>query len=172
MMKSYSVFHIEQKMEFEKFNCFFCRFFRIQFRENPSDFDVVEREYIPDIARQICFAYQLTGFYLIRGYTERYFLTRYSYILENHFYFVYAPDYCSKPSLSRIFCVNSSVKVLSPPYEGPSTHLFRTSYLCALIIYKKKEIGFVAKLFSKYFLGKMYNPELFVFVSSKIQESS
>ena len=42
---------------------------------------VVEREYTPDIARQICFAYQLAGFCMIRGFTERYFLIEYSYIL-------------------------------------------------------------------------------------------
>ena len=75
---------------------------------------VVEREYTPDITWQIFFAYQLTGFYMIRGFKERYFLTDYSYILENHFYFVNAPDYCFKLSLSRIACVNSSVKVLPP----------------------------------------------------------
>ena len=44
-------------------------------------------------------------------------------------------------ALSRIFCVNSSVKELSPQYEGPSTHIFRTSLLCTFIIYRKKEIG-------------------------------
>ena len=109
--------------------------------------------YTPDITWQICFAYQLTGFYMIRAFTEPYFLTDYSYILENHFYFVNAPDYCFKPSLTRIFCVNSSVKVLSPQYEGPSTHIFRTSSLCTFIIYRKKEISLVAKFFFKYFFG-------------------
>ena len=39
------------------------------------------------------FKYQLTGFYKIRGFTERYFLKDYSYTLENHFYFVNVPDY-------------------------------------------------------------------------------
>ena len=92
---------------------------------------MVEREYTPDITWQIYSAYQLT---VSRGSTERYFLTDYSYILENHFYFVNVPDYCFKPSLSRIFCVNSSVKVLSPQYEGPSTHTFCTSSLCTFII--------------------------------------
>ena len=57
---------------------------------------VVEREYTPDITLQI-------SFYMIRGFTERYFLTGYSYILENHFYFVNAPGYCFKPSSSSIF---------------------------------------------------------------------
>ena len=33
---------------------------------------------------------------MIRGFIEWYFLTDYSYILENHFYFVNAPDYCFK----------------------------------------------------------------------------
>ena len=116
MMKSYSVFHIEQKMEFEKFNCFFVDFLRYRFGRIKVISNVVEREYTPDITRQIFFAYQLTGFYMIRGFTERYFLTSYSYILESHFYFVYAPNCYFKLSLSRIFCVNSSVKALSPLY--------------------------------------------------------
>ena len=81
---------------------------------------MVEREYTPDITRQICFAYQLTGFYMVRGFTERYLRLGYSYVLESHFYFVYARDYCFKPSLSRIF------SVIAPRYEGPSSHLFRT----------------------------------------------
>ena len=153
MMKRCSVFHIEQKMEFEKFNCFFIDFLRYSFGKIKVISTVVEREYTPDITWQICFVYQLTGFYMIRGFTERYFLTDYSYILENHFYFVNAPDYCFKPSLSRIFCVNSSVKVLSSRYQGPSTHPFRTSSFCTFTIYRKKEIGFVAKFFSKYCFG-------------------
>ena len=92
---------------------------------------------------------------MLRGFTERYFLTDYSYILENHFYFVNVPGYCFKPSLSRIFGVNSSVKVLSPQYEGSSTHVFFT-LLCTFIIYKKKkEIGrLVAKFFSKCILDQ------------------
>ena len=77
---------------------------------------------------------------MIRGFTERYFPADYSYILENHFYFVIAPDYCFKPSLSRIFCVNSTVKVLSPLYEGPLTHLFRISSLCLQILGKHVHI--------------------------------
>ena len=141
MMKSCSVFHIEQKMKFEKCNCFFIDFLRYSFGRIKVISTVVEREYTPDINWQICFAYQLTDFYMLRGFTERYFPTDYSYILENHFYFVNVPDYCFKPSLSRIFCVNSSVKVLSPQYEGPSTHIFCTSLLCTFIIYWKKEIG-------------------------------
>ena len=104
----------------------------------------------------------------IGGFTERYFLTDYSYILENHFYFVNVPDYCFKPSLSRIFCVNSSVKVLSPQYEGPSTHIFRTSWLCTFIIYRKKEIGFVAKFFSKYLFGPKVIPN---YISSYVPRS-
>ena len=115
MIKSCSVFHIEQKMEFEKFNCFF--FIRLYTRQKLSDF------------------------YILRSFTERCFLTDYSYILENHFYFENVSDYCFKPSLSRIFFLNSSVKVLSPQYKGPSTHIFRTSSLCTLIVYRKKEIG-------------------------------
>ena len=141
MMKSHSLFQIEQKMEIKKFNCFFIDFLRYSFGRIKVISTVVEREYTPDINWQICFAYQLTDFYMVRGFTERYFLTNYSYILENHFYVVNVPDYCFKPSLSRIFCVNSSVKVLSPQYEGPSTHIFRRSSLCTFIIYRKKEIG-------------------------------
>ena len=60
--------------------------------------------------------------------------------------------------LSRIFCVTSSIKVLPPQYEGPSTHIFHTSSLCTFIIYRKKEIGFVAKFFSKYFFGPKIIP--------------
>ena len=114
---------------------------------------MAEREYTPDITWQICFVYQLTAFYKIRGFTERYFLTDYSYFLENHFYFVNASEYCLKRSLPRIFCVNNTAKGFSPQYEGPSTHLFCILLLCKFIIYRKKEIGFVAKFFSKYFFG-------------------
>ena len=123
-MKSCSVFHIEQKMEFEKFNCFFIDFLRYSFGRIKVISTVVEREYTPDINWQICFAYQLTDFYMLRGFTERYFLTDYSYILENHFYFVNVSDYCFKPSLSRIFFLNckncksivSSIKRSFDPY--------------------------------------------------------
>ena len=91
--------------------------------------------------------------YIIHIQRKRYFLTDYSYILKNHFYFVNSSDYCFKPSLSRIFCVNSSVKVLSPQYEGPSTHVLRTLSLCKFIIYRKKEeIGFPAEFFHQNFL--------------------
>ena len=134
---------------------FFINFLGYSFGRIKVASTVVEREYTPDITWQICFACQLTGFYMIRGFTERYFPTDYSYILENHFFFVNAPDYCFKPSFSRIFCANSSVKILSPQYEGPATHIFRTSSLCTFIIYRKKEIVFVAKFFCKYFLGQM-----------------
>ena len=134
MMKRCSVFHIEQKMEFEKFNSFFIDFLRYSFGRIKVISTVVEREYTPDITWQICFACQLTGFYMIKGFTERCFLTDDSYILENHVCFVNAPNYCFKLSLSWIFCVNSSIKVLSPQYEGPSTHIFRTSSLWTFII--------------------------------------
>ena len=113
MMKSCSVFHIEQQMVFEKFNCFFIDFLRYSFGRIKVILTVVKREYTPDITWQIPFAYQLTDFYLIRGVAERYFLTDCSYILENHFYFVNAPGYCFKPSSSRIFCVNSSKSIVS-----------------------------------------------------------
>ena len=154
MMKSYSVFHIEQEMEFEKFNCFFANFLRYSFGRTKVVSTVVEREHTPGITRQICFAYKLTGFNMIKSFTKRYFLLDYGYILENHFYFVNEPNYCFKPSLSRIICVNNSLKVLSPRYEDPSTHLFDTSSFCTFIIYREKEIGFVPKFFSKYFLGQ------------------
>ena len=152
-MKSYSVFHTEQKKEFEKFNCFFDDFLRYSFGRIKVISTVAEGEHTPDITRKICFTYQLTCFYMIRGFTEWYFLTDYSYILENHFYFVNAPDYCFKPSLLRMICVNSSIKVLPPRYEGCSTHLFRTSSLCTFIIYRKKEKVFVDKFFSTYIFG-------------------
>ena len=78
MTKNYSVFHIEQKMEFEKFNCFFVDFLRYNFGRIKVILIVVERKYTPDITREICFAYQLLSFYMIRDFTERYFLTNYS----------------------------------------------------------------------------------------------
>ena len=43
--------------------------------------------------------------------------------------------------------VNSSVKVFSLQYGGPSTHIFRTSSLCMFIIYRKKEIGLLKIFF-------------------------
>ena len=59
-MKSCSVVHIEQKMEFEKFNCFFIDFLRYSFGRIKVISNVVEREYTPDW--QIYFACQFTGF--------------------------------------------------------------------------------------------------------------
>ena len=73
-MKSCSVFLIEQKMVFEKVNCFFVDFLRSSFGGIKVMLIVVEREYLPDITQHICFVYQLTGFYMIRGFTKRYFL--------------------------------------------------------------------------------------------------
>ena len=102
MMKRYSVFRIEQKMEFGKFNSFLIDFLRFSFVKMKIISTVVEREYTPDITWQICLTCQFTGFYMTRGFIERYFLTDYIYILENHFYFVNVPDYCFKPSLSWI----------------------------------------------------------------------
>ena len=67
MMKNCSVFHIEQKMEFKKFNCFFVDFLRYSFGLIKFISTVIEKEYTPDITRQICFAYQLTVFYMIRA---------------------------------------------------------------------------------------------------------
>ena len=48
-MKSCSVFHIEQKMEFEKFNLFFVYFLRYSFEGIKVISSVVELEYTPDI---------------------------------------------------------------------------------------------------------------------------
>ena len=56
-----SVFYTEQKMEFEKFNCFFGDFLRSSFRRIKVMPTVFEREYTPGITQFICFAYQLTG---------------------------------------------------------------------------------------------------------------
>ena len=106
IMKNCSVFHIEQKMEF---NCFLIDFFKIQFWENKTYFDRgLKRLYARHNLTNLLCIYYLIGFYMIRDFIERYFLTDNSFILENHFYSVNAPDYCFKP-LTRIFCVNSSV---------------------------------------------------------------
>ena len=68
MIKSCSVFLIEQKMGFEKFHCFFVDFLRSSFGRIKVMSTVAEREYTPDITRYICFAYQLTGLYDKRFY--------------------------------------------------------------------------------------------------------
>ena len=73
-MKSCLVFHIEQKVEFENFNCFYVDFSRYNFGRIKVISTVVEREYTPDRTRHICFTYQLTGFYVIRDFTEQYLL--------------------------------------------------------------------------------------------------
>ena len=106
-------------MEFEKFNCSFIDFLRYSFGRIKINLTVVEREYTPDVTRQIYFAYQLTGFYMIRGFPERCFLTgsSYGYISEKHFYFVYAPDYCFKASLPRIFCVKVYVTSIQRSFD-------------------------------------------------------
>ena len=51
VMISYSVFHIEQKMEFEKFNCFFVDFLRYSFRRIIFIWTVAEKEYALDITQ-------------------------------------------------------------------------------------------------------------------------
>ena len=144
MMRSYSVFHIEQKIVFDKFNWFFDRGWRrVYTRHNATDLLCISIDW---------FLYDKKFYWTV-------FLNRlYNYILENHFYFVNAPDYCFKPSLSRIFWVSGSVKVLSSRYEGPSTHLSPTTSLCSFIIYRKKEIDFVAKFSPNVFLGPKANP--------------
>ena len=52
-------------MRFEKFNCFSVDFLRYSFRRTKAISTVVERQYTPDI----------TGFYMIGGFTELYYLT-------------------------------------------------------------------------------------------------
>ena len=47
--------HIEQKIEFEKFNCFFVGFLRSSFGRIKVMSAVAEREYTPDITRHIDF---------------------------------------------------------------------------------------------------------------------
>ena len=49
MMKSCSVFPIEQKIVFERFNCFFIDFLRYSFRRIKVISTVVKSEYTPDI---------------------------------------------------------------------------------------------------------------------------
>ena len=53
MMISYSVFHIEQEIEFEEFNCFFDDFLRYSFGRIKVTSTVVEKGYTPDITRYI-----------------------------------------------------------------------------------------------------------------------
>ena len=48
-MKRRSVFHKEQKIEFEKFNSFFIDFLRYSFGRIKVISTLAEREYIPDI---------------------------------------------------------------------------------------------------------------------------
>ena len=54
---SYTVFHIEQKMKFEKFNCFFVDCLRNNFGRIKVISTMVEKEYTPDTTRQICAKY-------------------------------------------------------------------------------------------------------------------
>ena len=51
MMKGCSVFHIERKMEFKKFNCLFVDYLRYGFGRIKFISTVAEREYTPDITR-------------------------------------------------------------------------------------------------------------------------
>ena len=62
-MISHLVFHLEQKMEFKKFICYFVDFLRYSFGRIKVISTVVEREYTPDTTQQFCFKYQLTDFY-------------------------------------------------------------------------------------------------------------
>ena len=109
MTKSYSVFNTEQKVEFEKFNCFFVDFWKYSFGRIKVILTVVGGEYTLDL---LCIS---IDWFLD---DKRFYLTvfpnrLYSYVLENNFYFENAHGYCFKPCLSRIFCENSSVKLLS-----------------------------------------------------------
>ena len=67
-MKSFSVNHIEQQAEFEKFNCFFVDFLRYSFGRIKVILIVVELDHTPDVTHQISFAYKLTGCYDKRFY--------------------------------------------------------------------------------------------------------
>ena len=60
MMKTCLVFYIEQKMEFEKVNCFFSDFLRYSFGRIKVISTVVET------------VVKLIGFYMIRGFTKQY----------------------------------------------------------------------------------------------------
>ena len=51
-MKSRSAFHIEQKMAFEKFSCFFVNFLRNSFGRIKVISTMVERDYAPDMTWQ------------------------------------------------------------------------------------------------------------------------
>ena len=57
-------FSYREKMRFEKFNCFSVDFLSYSFRRIKAISTVVERQYTPDI----------TGFYMIGGFTELYYL--------------------------------------------------------------------------------------------------
>ena len=63
--KSYSVFHMDQKEEF----CLFVDFLRCSCVRVKVILTVVEREYKPDITRQICFLYKIRGF--LNGFPNR-----------------------------------------------------------------------------------------------------
>ena len=97
-----------KKKELEKFNCFSANFLRSTFWGIKIMSRVLERKHTSGITQNICFAYQLTGFYMIEVSLNS---ISYSYILENQ---VIVPDYCFRPSLFKIFFVNSFVKALSP----------------------------------------------------------
>ena len=133
-----------------------------------------ERGYTPDINWQICFAQKLTDFYMLRDFTERYLVTDYSYILENHFYFVNVSDYCFKHYLSRIFCVNkqlckSTVSSIRRSFDPYISHIIvlHVHYL------QKERNRQVSQLnFSLNVFWAKGNPEIYVFIRSQIQESS
>ena len=110
MMKSCSVFHTSKRWSLKSLTAFLSVFLRSSFGRIKVMWTVVKREYTRDITRHICFAYQLNPsiWYeaLLNGIS-------YSFILENHFYFINAPDYCFWPSLFRIFYVKNFVKLAS-----------------------------------------------------------
>ena len=126
---------------------------------------VVEREDTPDITRHICFAYQLTGFYMIKGFTERYFLQLY---LRKALLF----RKCARLLFQTFFIQNllckqlrksivTSIRISFDPY---------ISHIIAMHVHylQKERNGFVAKFFSKYFFGPKVIPN---YISSEVPRS-
>ena len=168
-MKSYSVFYIEQKMEFEKFSCFFADFLRYRFGRIRVMSIGAEREYTPNVTRQICFEYQLTDFYMIRGFTERYFLTDYIHILENQFYFCK----CARLLFLTFFIQNFWCKQLRKSIASQIRKPFDPSFshiIAMQVHYLQKERNrFRSYILLQIFFWVKGNPELYVFISSQDQ---
>ena len=138
-MKTYSVLYIEQKMEFENFNCFFVDFLRYSW-ESKSFFDrgwkrVYTRHNATDL---LCIS--VDWFLCDKRFSWTVFPNRLSYILENHFYFV--------NSLSRILCVNSSAKVFSLQQRSFDPSILHIIALQVYYLQNERKVS-VAKFFSK-----------------------